>query len=131
MTAPIFVSDKESIKRSRSSSVLAERILCQGDSNVRFGIDIAAIVDKLNSDYFDEHVKLLKLRRSVDFRIEPVLIEYGEDLVTFTVARQRLTEVIYQIVPYKHIHSYLPLDLCAVVPADLPMHSLNSLQTFT
>ena len=73
------MSDKESIKRSRFSSVLAERILCQGDSNVRFGIDIAVIVDKLNSDYFDEHVKLLKLRRSVDFRIEPVLIEYRED----------------------------------------------------
>jgi hypothetical protein len=67
------------MKRSRFSSVLAERILCQGDSNVRFGIDIAVIVDKLNSDYFDEHVKLLKLRRSVDFRIEPVLIEYGKD----------------------------------------------------
>ena len=125
------MSDKESIKRSRFSSVLAERILCQGDSNVRFGIDIAVIVDKLNSDYFDEHVKLLKLRRSVDFRIEPVLIEYGEDLVAFTVARQRLTEVIYQIVPYKDVHSYLLLDLCAVVPADLSMHSLNSLQTFT
>ena len=87
MTSPIFVSDKESIKRSRFSSVLAERILCQGDSNVRFGIDIAVIVDKLNSDYFDEHVKLLKLRRSVDFRIEPVLIEYGEDKIwlAFTI----------------------------------------------
>ena len=81
------MSDKESIKRSRFSSVLAERILCKGDSNVRFGIDIAVIVDKLNSDHFDEHVKLLKLRRSVDFRIEPVLIEYGEDKIwlAFTI----------------------------------------------
>ena len=42
-------------------------------------IDIAVIVDKLDSDYLDEHAKLLKLRRSVDSRIEPVLIEYGKD----------------------------------------------------
>jgi predicted nucleotidyltransferase len=42
-------------------------------------IDIAVIVETLDSDYLDEHAKLFKLRRSVDFRIEPVLIEYGED----------------------------------------------------
>jgi predicted nucleotidyltransferase len=42
-------------------------------------IDIAVIVDTLDSDYLDEHAKLFKLRRSVDSRIEPVLIEYGED----------------------------------------------------
>lgn len=42
-------------------------------------IDIAVIVDKLEDDYLDTHAKLFKLRRSVDFRIEPVLIELGED----------------------------------------------------
>jgi predicted nucleotidyltransferase len=42
-------------------------------------IDIAVTVETLDSDYLDEHAKLFKLRRSVDFRIEPVLIEYGED----------------------------------------------------
>lgn len=42
-------------------------------------IDIAVIVDKLEGDYMDELAKLYKLRRSVDFRIEPVLFEYGQD----------------------------------------------------
>ena len=42
-------------------------------------IDIAVIVDKLDSDYLDEHARLFRLRRLVDFRIEPVLIEYDED----------------------------------------------------
>lgn len=42
-------------------------------------IDIAVIVDTLDSDYLDEHAKLFKPRRSVDSRIEPVLIEYGKD----------------------------------------------------
>ena len=45
-------------------------------------IDIAVIVDKLDSDYLDEQAKLFKLRRSVDFRIEPVsFIDEFEDLI--------------------------------------------------
>ncbi len=42
-------------------------------------IDIAVIVDKLDGDYLDEQAKLFRLRRSVDFRIEPVLIECGQE----------------------------------------------------
>ena len=42
-------------------------------------IDMAVIVETLDSDYLDEHAKLFELWRSVDFRIEPVLIGYGED----------------------------------------------------
>jgi len=42
-------------------------------------IDIAVIVDKLDGDYLDQQARLFKLRRSVDLRIEPVLIEYGQD----------------------------------------------------
>ena len=42
-------------------------------------IDVAVIVEKLKDDYLDTHARLFKLRRSIDFRIEPVLIEQGED----------------------------------------------------
>lgn len=42
-------------------------------------IDIAVIVDKVEGDYLDQQAKLYRLRRSVDLRIEPVLIEYGQD----------------------------------------------------
>ncbi len=33
----------------------------------------------LSPEHLDEQAKLHKLRRSVDQRIEPVLIEYGQD----------------------------------------------------
>lgn len=36
-------------------------------------------MDELEGDYLDEQARLYKLRRSVDLRIEPVLIEYGQD----------------------------------------------------
>ena len=42
-------------------------------------IDIAVIVEKIEGDYLDAHARLFKLRRTVDFRIEPVLIEQDED----------------------------------------------------
>lgn len=46
-------------------------------------IDIAVIVEKLEGDYLDAHARLFKLRRTIDFRIEPVLIEQGEDMSGF------------------------------------------------
>ena len=46
-------------------------------------IDIAVIVEKLEGDYLDTHTRLFKLRRTIDFRIEPVLIEQGEDMSGF------------------------------------------------
>jgi predicted nucleotidyltransferase len=51
----------------------------KGTATADSDIDIAVIVDRLDGDYLDEHAKLFRLRRSVDFRIEPVLIEYGKD----------------------------------------------------
>lgn len=42
-------------------------------------IDIAVIVDNLKTDYLDETARLYKLRREFDDRIEPVLLESGDD----------------------------------------------------
>lgn len=42
-------------------------------------IDIAVVVEKLNGDYLEEQSKLFKLRRSIDLRIEPILLEDGLD----------------------------------------------------
>jgi len=47
---------------------------------------IAVIADKLEGDYLNEQAKPYKLRRSVGFRIEPVLIEYGQDKSGFLLA---------------------------------------------
>lgn len=42
-------------------------------------IDIAVIVDRIDGDYLEQQTKLYKLRRAIDFRIEPILIQYGKD----------------------------------------------------
>ncbi len=42
-------------------------------------IDVAIIVKNLNSDYFKDTPLLWKLRRDIDYRIEPILFEKGRD----------------------------------------------------
>lgn len=57
-------------------------VLCgfcaKGTATSDSGIDIV-VVDNLDGDYLDEQAKVHKLRRSVDPRIEPVLLECGQD----------------------------------------------------
>jgi predicted nucleotidyltransferase len=42
-------------------------------------IDVAVIVDRIDGDFLTVCAELFKLRRSVDDRIEPILMEYGKD----------------------------------------------------
>lgn len=42
-------------------------------------IDVAVVVDHLEGDYFAIAPLLWKLRRQIDDRIEPILIEKGKD----------------------------------------------------
>ena len=42
-------------------------------------MDVAVIVDKLQRDYFSIHPLLWKIRRMVDDRIEPVVLERQND----------------------------------------------------
>ena len=58
-------------------------------------IDIAVIVDKVEGDYLDQQAKLYRLRRSVDLRIEPVLIEYGQDKSGFLKEIMDTGHVLY------------------------------------
>ena len=46
-------------------------------------IDIAVVVNSLSGDYFSFTPLLWRLRRKVDSRIEPVIIEKGKDLSGF------------------------------------------------
>lgn len=64
-------------------------------------IDIAVIVDKLEGDYMDELAKLYKLRRSVDFRIEPVLFEYGQHKSGFLKEIMDTGYVLYPSAVYR------------------------------
>ena len=42
-------------------------------------IDIAVIVENLDEDFLEAQTKLFKLRRSIDLRIEPILIEQSDN----------------------------------------------------
>ncbi len=46
-------------------------------------IDVAVVVNSLEGDFFSTTPLLWKLRRQIDGRIEPVLIEKGKDLSGF------------------------------------------------
>ncbi|HOK50393.1 MAG: nucleotidyltransferase domain-containing protein [Bacteroidales bacterium] len=52
-------------------------------------IDVAIVVDKLEGDFFSILPLLWKLRRQVDDRIEPILIEKDKDYSGFLIEIQR------------------------------------------
>jgi predicted nucleotidyltransferase len=51
----------------------------KGNWNENSDIDIAVIVDKISDDFLDISKKLNKLTRSIDNRIEPVLLQMSDD----------------------------------------------------
>jgi predicted nucleotidyltransferase len=52
-------------------------------------IDVAIVVNKIEGDYFTIQPLLWKLRRQIDDRIEPILIEKDNDISGFLVEIQR------------------------------------------
>jgi uncharacterized protein len=52
-------------------------------------IDVAIVVKKLEGDYFTIQPLLWKIRRQIDDRIEPILIETDNDISGFLVEIQR------------------------------------------
>ena len=50
-----------------------------GSQTAASDIDVAVIVDHVNGDFLDQEIQLYRLRREIDDRIEPVLIEAGDD----------------------------------------------------
>lgn len=57
--------------------------IAKGADRKHSDIDVAVIVDHLDGDYFSIHPVLWKIRRQVDDRIEPVLIERDHDDADF------------------------------------------------
>ncbi len=46
----------------------------KGNEHKDSDIDIAIITDDIKSDIFDEEVELMKLRKGIDYRLEPHII---------------------------------------------------------
>lgn len=60
-------------------------------------IDIAVVVDKIDGDFWELETKLFKLRRQVDVRIEPILLEDGEDKSGFLEEILKEGKVVYSV----------------------------------
>jgi|LFRM01.2.fsa_nt_gb predicted nucleotidyltransferase len=52
-------------------------------ANLLSDIDIAVVVENIDGDYLDTLTRLYKLRRDVDFRIEPVMLSNRQDISGF------------------------------------------------
>lgn len=52
-------------------------------ANFLSDIDIAVVVENIDGDYLDTLTRLYKLRRDVDFRIEPVMLSNKQDISGF------------------------------------------------
>ena len=59
-------------------------------------IDVAIIVDHVEGDFLDEEARLYRLRRDIDDRIEPVLLETDVDSSGFLESIIRTGEIVYQ-----------------------------------
>lgn len=88
------MDQREVIEKARQfKALLAEHIAfdkiflygsyARGDARDDSDIDIAVVVDNAGDDFFAINPLLWKLRRSIDDRIEPVLIEKGRDRAGF------------------------------------------------
>lgn len=58
-------------------------------------IDIAVICDSIGEDFLEKSHQLFKLRRNIDSRIEPVLIEQGNDNSGFYEELLKIGKIIY------------------------------------
>lgn len=67
----------------------------KGIANEDSDIDIAVICDSIEDDFLEKSFQLFKLRRGIDSRIEPVLLEKSNDKSGFCEEILRTGKVIY------------------------------------
>lgn len=68
-----------------------------GNVHQNSDIDIAVIVDQLNTDLLESEAKLYKLRRNIDIRIEPILLDESHDSSGFLNQIMEEGEIIYSV----------------------------------
>ena len=67
-----------------------------GTQNPTSDIDVAVIVEKVNGDFLDREAELYRRRRKIDDRIEPILLEAGEDPSGFVENVISTGEIVYK-----------------------------------
>ncbi|HHY97395.1 MAG TPA: HEPN domain-containing protein [Firmicutes bacterium] len=66
-------------RRFPAKMVILYGSYAKGTARPDSDIDVAIVVDKFDGDLLDAHMKLFQLRRNVDIRIEPVLIDESSE----------------------------------------------------
>jgi len=67
----------------------------RGNFTENSDIDIAIVVDEIKGDFLDLEFQLFKMRRNIDDRIEPVLLEENNDRSGFLESILEYGKVIY------------------------------------
>ncbi|NVM21935.1 MAG: nucleotidyltransferase domain-containing protein [Desulfobacterales bacterium] len=62
-------------------------------------IDVAVVLDSVDEDFLMVEAKLFRLRREIDARIEPVLLEESNDKSGFLEEILKTGEIIYSAEP--------------------------------
>ena len=103
------MAKSEVIKKLKKYTELVKKIIpvkmvilfgsyAKGTAREDSDIDVAVVVDNFSGGYLESRVKLFKLRRDIDCRIEPVLIERDEkDPAGFFEEILNTGEIIYQV----------------------------------
>lgn len=68
----------------------------RGNFNQQSDIDVAIIVDSVEGDFLDNETALYRLKRDVDDRIEPVLLEANNDKSGFLGEITKYGKVVYE-----------------------------------
>jgi len=62
-------------------------------------IDVAVVLDRVDDDFLISEARLFRLRREIDARIEPVLLEESNDKSGFLEEILKTGEIIYSAEP--------------------------------
>ena len=68
----------------------------RGTATEESDIDVAVICDTLGADYLESAAELFSLRRDIDLRIEPVLLEPDDHVSSFYNEILRTGKVVYR-----------------------------------
>lgn len=76
-------------------SIILYGSFAKGTPHKDSDIDVAVVLDKIEGDYLDSASKLYRLRRDIDTRIEPLLIDRENDKSGFLEEIIKTGEIIY------------------------------------
>ncbi len=84
MVEPEIISMLERYKKLLARHIIVEELIlygsyAKGNARKDSDVDVAVVVDKISGDFFSTRPLLWKLRREIDDRIEPVLVEKSHD----------------------------------------------------